>query len=329
MKKELSICIPTYNRKNNLIHQLNSLIYQEGASFVNIFVIDNCSNYDVEKSINEAFGKDRTNNIFVIRNKTNIGGSANIATTFFHCNTPWMWLLGDDDESSPNSIKTILEDINCYKDATLLKYSIKDFYPYHNEEVSNWHDFIEIYKSGKHTTGDMIFMSNMVYNMEKLKPYLGNVFMRCSTRIAQLMPIFDALDKNDATIIFRDFPIVKYIYPEPGQHWSRINVEMGLSSISKYHFNCSDEDFRWLSYILIRNFSHGEIINHCKELPTKFKALYSYRTIYNDTLRYSPHKIDKVYYYAFCFQLKTGIKTYSLANYLYHKYCRIRKFFHV
>ena len=131
MKKELSICIPTYNRKNNLIHQLNSLIYQEGASFVNIFVIDNCSNYDVEKAINEEFDKDKINNISIIRNKTNIGGSANIASIFFHCNTSWMWLLGDDDESNPNSIKKILEDINCHKDASLLKYSIKNFYPYH------------------------------------------------------------------------------------------------------------------------------------------------------------------------------------------------------
>lgn len=329
MKKELSICIPTYNRKNNLIHQLNSLIYQEGASFVNIIVIDNCSNYDVEKAINETFDKDKINNVYVIRNKTNIGGSANIASTFFHCNTPWMWLLGDDDESNPNSIKKILEDINCYRDATLLKYSIKGFYPYHNERVSNWHDFIEIYKSGKHSTGDMIFMSNMVYNMEKIKPYLGNVFMRCSTRIAQLMPIFDALDNNDATIIFRDFPIVKYIFPEPSQHWSWINVEMGLSSISKYHFNCSDEDFRWLCYILIRNFSHEKIIEHCKKLPTKFKQLYSYRTIYNDALRYSPRKIDKIYYYTYCLQIKTGLKFYTLTYILYKKYRTIRNKVHI
>lgn len=322
MNKILTICIPTYNRKEELLYQLESILKQEYAKYINIIIIDNLSDYNVEKAINDRFSKELVSCINVITNKYNITGSGNIASTFHHCLTKWMWLLGDDDQTTPGSIKTILEDIKTHDDVSMIKYSIKDFYPYSEEIAENFHEFINVYKNGKHPTGDLIFMSNNVYNLEKLKPYIGQTYKKSFSCIAQLIPIFEAFNKKDGKVLFRSYPIVSYLPPDKNKHWNFLRVEMEISSIAKHRYDsCSDEDFKSLCYILICNFSHAQIIKDCRTLPTKFKQLFAYQTIYKDTLRFSPHLKDKIYYHAFCLQMKTGLKTYGLIRKL-EKYCK-------
>ena len=50
-KNQLSIVIPTYNRKDRLIRQLRSIYNQRESSLVDIVICDNHSDYDVEAAI--------------------------------------------------------------------------------------------------------------------------------------------------------------------------------------------------------------------------------------------------------------------------------------
>ena len=51
-----------------------------------------------------------------IRNKFNIGVSANLMRTFEICESEWMWLLADDDDIDKNAISIILNEINLLRD---------------------------------------------------------------------------------------------------------------------------------------------------------------------------------------------------------------------
>ena len=51
MKHSLSIIIPTYNRKERLKKQLQSIHNQADHNEVDIVLCDNCSNYNVKEMV--------------------------------------------------------------------------------------------------------------------------------------------------------------------------------------------------------------------------------------------------------------------------------------
>lgn len=112
---DLSICIPTYNRPNQLPNCLNSIYLAKKNCNLEfeVCVSDNGSNYNVKEIINRYKKK---LNINLNVNKKNLGYQPNLLKTINISKGKYVWAIGDDDLLMSNSLKKIEELLKKYKD---------------------------------------------------------------------------------------------------------------------------------------------------------------------------------------------------------------------
>ena len=104
----ISICIPTYNRPDNLINCLNSLSLQTNKNF-EVCISDNGSNQDMEKIIEPYKNKLK---IKYSKNEKNLGAALNFLKVASMSESDFIWFLGDDDLLIPTAIEEIIKLIN-------------------------------------------------------------------------------------------------------------------------------------------------------------------------------------------------------------------------
>ncbi len=102
----LSICIPTYNRPEQLPNCLHSIYLAKKNSNLNfeVCVSDNGSNYDVAKVIKIYENK---LNIRLNKNEVNLGYASNLLKVISFAKGEYVWAIGDDDLLVPDSLKKI------------------------------------------------------------------------------------------------------------------------------------------------------------------------------------------------------------------------------
>ena len=239
MNHKITIGIPTYNRENQLRHQLQCIIKQDLKLVEEIIIVDNNSNYDIVKSISEL----NCPKIRLITNPFNIKMATNMEMPLLYCKTEWLWLLSDDDEVLPDSINTITDEIrNCRKDIGMIKFAIdrqtslqKDYYANSLEEYIDYYHNEKIIRRG-----DLVFLSTCVLNMEKTKKHLGSAFEFSYSYLGFMMPVFFSLNENHIAVKFSSKPVVKFIPPREGWY-SFGTVSKGLSTLSHIPLNISEQ----------------------------------------------------------------------------------------
>lgn len=93
VSKNLTICIPTYNRPEKFSRLIRQLIVPEITSFCEIVVADNASTELYDFSPLEG-----VEGVRLIRRLANIGTTGNFLRLFEDATTEWMMIIGDDDE---------------------------------------------------------------------------------------------------------------------------------------------------------------------------------------------------------------------------------------
>ena len=111
----LSICIPTYNRPNQLPNCLHSIYLAKKNSNLNfeVCISDNGSNYDVTKIIQPY--KDKLK-IRLNKNKVNLGYQPNLLKTISIATGEYVWAIGDDDLLILSSLQKIEKLLNDNRD---------------------------------------------------------------------------------------------------------------------------------------------------------------------------------------------------------------------
>ena len=101
---KLSICIPTYNRKDKIPNCLNSIYLASKNSNLefDVCISDNGSDYDLSTVIKEF---DKKLNIKINQNKFNQGYMSNLLKAISLSESDFVWAIGDDDLLMPNSLK--------------------------------------------------------------------------------------------------------------------------------------------------------------------------------------------------------------------------------
>ena len=112
---KISICIPTFNRANNLLNCLESIVLNINTSTVDyeVCISDNCSNDDTEVIIRSFQNKIPIN---YYKNSLNIGRVKNYLNVVQMATGGFIWLIGDDDLLLPNAIFEIDRLISSNKD---------------------------------------------------------------------------------------------------------------------------------------------------------------------------------------------------------------------
>lgn len=103
---KLSICIPTYNRPNNLPDCLNSIYLSSKKSNLKfeVCVSDNGSNYNLDKIITKYIKKIP---LKINKNKKNIGYVRNLIKSISIAKGEFIWAIGDDDLLTLNALSEI------------------------------------------------------------------------------------------------------------------------------------------------------------------------------------------------------------------------------
>ena len=298
----LSICIPTYNRKDRLLRQLKSIFKQPLYKQINIVILDNHSNYDIEQFLKDFFSEEEVSVIELIRRPFNIGMIGNVSNSFLYCKTKWMWLLSDDDETVDNSLEIIFRKIDLYPDYSVFKFSIYGIQSEENIDITTLDEFINYYKDNdrENSTGNLIFISNNVFNMSEIGDYLQDSFTYSYTYIPHIMPILSFLIDNEKKMKYFSEPVVRFLLPEAGIEWSYSKCMLGLSALSDFLFkNISAEKRKQLMKIFTQSFPFRDYILSCNNYSSYSNRLSIYRKIYGNFFKYKGGLKHTVLYYSF------------------------------
>lgn len=295
MNPILSIFIPTYNRKERLIAQLQSLYVQSRISEVPVVISDNASDYSIEDEVLPLF-KDKMD-LRLYRFGTNTTGIVNIASVYLYSQTEWVWMLGDDDRTASDSIATILKDVETAPDGvSLIKYSLDgELFPAHEDEnVYSFSEFIDQYRRllkasperRVEIAGSCAFMSAYVLRPRVIENYLYTSFFYGYNHLALFAPSLFAF-KDGVGIKFSSSRIVKYIQPEEGKHWPIEKFFLGLCSWRDMPIKADERDKKWFVAFMANMFKPKTVLNMLIADRTLTRGYKAY--VFSKILRESYH----------------------------------------
>lgn len=201
---KLTIAIPTYNRSEILKANLAKLLPQV-TNECRIIIFDNCSDIFVSSFLEELIKKYSHIDISIVRNKYNIGMTANILKCFEACDDPWLWVLGDDDEVKDGAVQTILNDINKNSDMHFITYAWDEDSFKRKEEVITVG--IDQFLNTFETFGAILFISTSVYNLEKVFRSMSFAHFFQTSYAPHLVMLFMSL-KDNGKCVYSDKQIV-------------------------------------------------------------------------------------------------------------------------
>lgn len=278
----LSIIIPTYNREKKLCRLLDSIFREDISLITEIVIVDNNSDYDITKTLN-SYSKGK---IRIVRNPFNVGMASNIMSTFGHCKTKWMWLISDDDLVLPNSILNVVNRIKQNQDVSYLKFSTEGTGKLgleRNFTANNLEELIDYYLKEKPIRrGNLVFVSNGVFNLDLLSPYLIYGYEFSYTYIPHLIPVFFGLNNNIPVIFFNE-KIIEFISPENG-FWSFSKVGLGLSCLSHLPLQLSDSYYKKFLNLTMC-IPYQKLFIYFIKFKDK-NSIRVYKYIYNNIYRY-------------------------------------------
>lgn len=279
----LSIYIPTYNRKERLLNQLNSILIQPLSKSVDIVVIDNHSNYDVKAAIVSNWDETILERVQIKTNPYNVGLSLNISLPFFYCKSKWLWIVSDDDETTLDSLEIVMEDIKKYSDYLVLKYSLGEASRHHNDIINSLNELTDYYDKKEQFKGEFIFLSNGIYNIEKLKPVLGDCISYSHNAIAGANPILYGLDKKLGSCIFLEREVVKYLPPKPGSEWSLQHISTRFANIVDYPFSEDGETIKKVMG-MVDYFGLSPFMTVCEAINDRKKVLLYHHKVFHTVI---------------------------------------------
>lgn len=277
----LTITIPTYNRKSSLLERISELCKCEGIEDIKILIIDNNSDEDPTHDILRLC-ETKDIQVNIIRNKANVGLSANICKCFENTETEWMWLLGDDDPIASDSIQTITQFIlDVPSNAVMLKFGGEAMIP----AITEYHEINGIESLSKFMNtawrySSMLFISNSVFKTAQLNKYLNVAYMWAYSYAPHLAIVLPAMRDGGVTCI-KPKSILKDDLPENKGGWNAWRLRMGTATLGEIE-GCevmADHSLRGIFRDWIGNFwiSLPIIIFRSGDRPASFWKAYLHR----------------------------------------------------
>lgn len=310
----LTVVIPSYNRKKELMRLMEKLKMQTNQCF-NIIISDNSSDkYDIYEILEEymKFFDDR---IRIYRNDINIGASANICGVFKHVKTQWVWLMGDDDIPEKNAIGVILDNLD--DKLCVLHFSLYDLSLFMNDfkDISSLPEFINFYSEMNHgknkiknCQGDLICMSEIVYNWDICKKYYEKQNYYTYSKVSQILPFLYSL--NDRNGIYRIINKKIIDVDDKNQHWKMGPIMLGMSTFSHIEFNITKKEREKLNLLVA--FKYPNVLRYWLNGQIKREYIVKiYDGIYKNCLSMK----DKVIYKTILLIKPNGLLAKMIINY--------------
>lgn len=273
MNKLLTIIIPTYNRREQLIRLLKSIERQKAEKLLYIVILNNNSGYDVEQSIKNNFSGLFLDVIEIYNRPYNSGGDYNIGSSFLFAKTDYLWIIGDDDEVVDGCFDIIENDIKKYREIPLFKYPAEGQSIREDEIiVNNIEQFEELNETGVITAGNIIFVSNNIYNLPKLKDYISTSLYYSYCSIPHSLPMLRCLI-DERPFLYSNKEIIRYIEPE-GDHWNYVKIIASISTVLDINEGNKYQIVKDFFNIITRHFCISNFLLACLKIEDKYYRRY-------------------------------------------------------
>lgn len=303
LKIELSIIIPTYNRKQRLIRTLKILDNQTDKDF-KVIILDNASSYDIDKELEKL---NLSIKYRVIHNMYNIGMCGNLSNAFVQVNSGWIWTLSDDDAPKFDAVEKIKLSIYENQNAFCFLFSIHNLLNDNYEIMYNIHDLTTFYetkyneeKSLSKYEGDFIFFSNKVYSVDGVKSYIEKVFTYSYTAIPHIIPILCGLSDKIGTFVISNYKIVEHDSISQN-HWNWLKTALGMRTITDLVLDIGEDEKRVLYRLIMIPIQ--VIMNILGNNPSK-EDIRIIRILYNDIYTLFFNKDEREEYEKFMLKIK-------------------------
>lgn len=295
----LTIAIPTYNRNNEVVETIASVLPQL-SDLCKLLIIDNHSDVAVSKSLQEKKIKfvDKLN-VRLIRNSINVGSQANLLRCIEVCETEWLWILGDDDIPSSDAVELIMNDLAKHVDLTFLNYCS----PIHKreEEVisSGITEFLESFEDW----AQINFTSLCILNATKIKPFLRFGFSYAYSWSCINACLFSCIVEKGGTALFSKTVILSEIDKcSDDNKWVPLGPHMGKIILLELLPNTQDK--KRLASVMNEKPSLEYIVCLIHQLITTSDQQAHYIYIYRNLVR-------RIYYFNSSLLVSIKIKLYS------------------
>lgn len=216
----LTICIPSYNRHLNAISTAIDLLNQIEDQCIRVVVIDNASQTDylAEFNKNQSLASAMLDGTLeLIRNKVNVGMSANFLKAFEVAKTDWLWIVSDDDEIDTNAVSKIRFSIHRFgKDFGAIRFSSDRSKPDSDFEAIECLDELVRFNSRTvHDFNGSIFISNWIYRIESFSNLIEVGYQHAHTYIPHFIMLVEYLNRGERVLISNS-RVVRYVVPKIG-----------------------------------------------------------------------------------------------------------------
>jgi glycosyltransferase involved in cell wall biosynthesis len=228
--QKLSIAIPTYNRKDILEQQLDSVSKAlQGTKYknlVHVFIIDNCSDYQLD------YFTEKYPAFHFIRNVCNIGASGNVTRCLEYCQTEWCWVLGDDDRIEDDCIDTIFNAIESNENCCLINFKSNLSMGGMNDSEKRIVGTAQLFHHLDYS--NLLFISTNVVCVKYFKKYMEIIFDMNYNMFHYLNALPQILRQENTWIYRSEKCIVENMPPRKGTvSWSRNKFYASAASFAE------------------------------------------------------------------------------------------------
>jgi abequosyltransferase len=335
---KLTIAIPTYNLPDKIRNTI-SLLLPQLTSEVKVLVLDNCSPVNVKQHLIEQFGEVVLDKVEVIRHKVNIGGDANFQRSFELCETPFIWMLGDDDRVEGYAVKSILEELNNFKDHDLIGINFNSnccrvertsaVTISNTRELSEKLDYF----------GNWLFISTSVYKTEEYRKYIRYQAWGAYSMASQLVPPMMAISNNKTLVLSEKYIVSNIPVQDANATWSDFQISLSITSLLEANIGFTKDEYKRFGEKLQQQFVKlGEIVySIIKSVNSNIDLIddyhiYLYKQIFYRTIEFRDNKLkQKIIFYGWLFFLRNKFLLKALWLFVPHIRKRAKNsiFFHL
>lgn len=292
----VSICIPTYNRIDNLLQVLTRMKNLD-TSFFSIIVLDNCSNnYNIFDYIN--FFHSLNLNIFVYQNEKTVFADLNIVRVAeLGLSSKWIYLIGDSKLPVNSFGDLLIESINVGADDWAIVFSYERVYL--TEKFTSLGSLLQ----SNLKFGDLLLVGNALMRSELIKNNVQRLYeLAVKTRSVVPVSIISGLFAGKSVYLSNVRIIDRFILKpkdyNPGL--SLINCWYSFPRIANLAINYDDAQL--LNRFVLRNESWSDLwifFKFCiiKIYRNKINLHLELILILRERYHYAPCSIEKILIY--------------------------------
>jgi glycosyltransferase involved in cell wall biosynthesis len=227
LRPGLTVAIPTFNRPGELARTLEVIIPQilrNGNVYLDVY--DNCSP-EVPACFSDPRLLDHPR-VRLVRNRYNVG-FANFMKCVEHCQTEWLWVLGDDDLPAGNAVEIILSKLA--PEYAYMTFGIPSAKTLVNLPADVSGEGLQAYfDQFDHRFMQMVCLSASIYQIRLIRDFISIGYTNIHSAVPQTLMPFLAIEQGAKWLCSKDC-IADYKIPDETQHWNRFSVFAGLPTV--------------------------------------------------------------------------------------------------